>query len=79
MIGDHLHVGIETFQGLFRRFHLGRAHPIVGVQNLLVARPDEIAGQALVIGATGGSFPTGEETPIGLNGRTYYTRLTARF
>lgn len=52
---------------------------VLGVQNLFDARPDEIDGQDLVIGATGGSFPTGEETPIGLNGRSYYARLTARF
>ena len=52
---------------------------VLGVQNLFDARPDQIAGQELVIGATGGSFPTGEETPIGLNGRSYYARLTARF
>lgn len=50
-----------------------------GVQNLFDARPDAIADQASVIAATGGSFPTGEETPIGLNGRTFYARLSARF
>lgn len=51
----------------------------VGVQNLLDAQPDQIADQASVIAATGGSFPTGEETPIGVNGRSYYARLSARF
>ena len=50
-----------------------------GVQNLFDARPDTIDDQVLAIAATGGSFPTGEETPIGLNGRTWYARLTARF
>jgi len=50
-----------------------------GVQNLLNARPDTIDDQISFIGATGGSFPTGEETPIGLNGRTWYARLSARF
>ncbi|WP_324260361.1 TonB-dependent receptor [Altererythrobacter sp. H2] len=50
-----------------------------GVQNLFDARPDEIDEQASFIAATGGSFPTGEETPIGLNGRTWYLRLSARF
>lgn len=50
-----------------------------GVQNLFDARPDGINDQASVIAATGGSFPTGEETPIGLNGRSYYARLSARF
>lgn len=50
-----------------------------GVQNLLDAMPDRIADQAMVIAATGGSFPTGEETPLGLNGRSYYARLSARF
>jgi iron complex outermembrane receptor protein len=52
---------------------------VLGVQNMFDALPDEIDGQQLVIGATGGSFPTGEETPIGLNGRSFYARLTARF
>lgn len=52
---------------------------VLGVQNMFDAHSDEIDGQELVIGATGGSFPTGEETPIGLNGRAYYARLTARF
>ncbi|WP_082733431.1 TonB-dependent receptor plug domain-containing protein [Sphingobium sp. CCH11-B1] len=50
-----------------------------GVLNLFDARPDQIADQVNVIAATGGSFPTGEETPIGLNGRSYYMRLSARF
>lgn len=77
--------GVQTFGGketvdLAAGYRLGGGVRLVlGVQNLFDARPDEIDGQALVIGATGGSFPTGEETPIGLNGRTYYTRLTARF
>jgi len=77
--------GVQTFGGketvdLAAGYRLGGGVRLVlGVQNLFDARPDEIDGQALVIGATGGSFPTGEETPIGLNGRAYYTRLTARF
>lgn len=50
-----------------------------GVQNLLDAHPDTIDDQQSFIAATGGSFPTGEETPIGLNGRTWYARLSARF
>ncbi|MFC0205348.1 TonB-dependent receptor plug domain-containing protein [Novosphingobium soli] len=50
-----------------------------GVQNLFDAKPDPIADQSAVIAATGGSFPTGEETPIGVNGRSYYLRLSARF
>ncbi|SNT09944.1 TonB-dependent receptor plug domain-containing protein [Sphingopyxis indica] len=51
----------------------------MGVQNLIDAKPDTIDDQQLFIAATGGSFPTGEETPIGLNGRTWYARLSARF
>lgn len=51
----------------------------VGVQNLLDAQPDRIADQATVIAATGGSFPTGEETPLGVNGRSYFVRLSAGF
>ncbi|HYZ48425.1 MAG TPA: TonB-dependent receptor, partial [Sphingomonas sp.] len=51
----------------------------LGVQNLLDVRPDPIADQNKAIAATGGSFPTGEETPLGLNGRSYYARLSARF
>ena len=50
-----------------------------GVQNLFDAFPDPIIDQAQAIAATGGSFPTGEETPIGVNGRTYFARLSARF
>lgn len=50
-----------------------------GVQNLFDARPDGIIDQATAIAATGGSFPTGEETPLGLNGRSYFARLSARF
>ncbi len=52
---------------------------IVGIQNLFDVRPDMIEDQARFIGATGGSFPTGEETPLGLNGRSYYLRLAASF
>jgi len=51
----------------------------LGVQNLFDARPDTIIDQATAIAATGGSFPTGEETPLGLNGRSYYARLSVRF
>lgn len=50
-----------------------------GVQNLFDVRPDTIDDQVLFIAATGGSFPTGDETPVGSNGRTYYARLSARF
>lgn len=50
-----------------------------GVQNLFDARPDPVSDQGRFIGATGGSFPTGEETPLGLNGRSYYLRVSARF
>jgi iron complex outermembrane receptor protein len=51
----------------------------IGVQNLFDARPDTIDDQVTAIAATGGSFPTGEETPLGLNGRSYFARLSARF
>lgn len=50
-----------------------------GVQNLFDARPEGIIDQTTAIAATGGSFPTGEETPLGLNGRSYFARLSARF
>lgn len=50
-----------------------------GVQNLSDVRPEELEGQAAVLAATGGSFPTGEETPLGLNGRSVYLRAAARF
>jgi iron complex outermembrane receptor protein len=50
-----------------------------GVQNLTDERPEGIADQASVISATGGSFPTGEETPLGLNGRSFNIRLSASF
>ena len=50
-----------------------------GVQNLFDARPDGILDQGTAIAATGGSFPTGEETPLGLNGRSWYARLSVRF
>lgn len=50
-----------------------------GVQNIFDVRPDTVADQYRFISATGGSFPTGEETPLGLNGRSYYLRLSARF
>jgi iron complex outermembrane receptor protein len=50
-----------------------------GIQNLLDAQPDQIIDQASAIASTGGSFPTGEETPIGVNGRTFYARLSAKF
>jgi len=51
----------------------------VGIQNLFDSRPEGIIDQATAIAATGGSFPTGEETPLGLNGRSYFARLSARF
>ena len=50
-----------------------------GVQNLLDDFPEAIEDQVNFIGATGGSFPTGEETPLGLNGRTYFLRASATF
>jgi iron complex outermembrane receptor protein len=52
---------------------------VAGIQNLFDIYPDTINDQAAVIASTGGSFPTGEETPIGLSGRTYYLRLAASF
>lgn len=52
-----------------------------GIQNAFDDRCDGFADNSLaaVIASTGGSFPTGEECPIGLNGRTYYARLGFRF
>lgn len=51
----------------------------VGVQNLFDARPDPVLDQVNLISATGGSFPTGEESPIGVSGRSYLARLSAQF
>jgi len=50
-----------------------------GVLNLFDAHPDTVADQVNFISSTGGSFPTGEETPIGLNGRSYYLRASVEF
>jgi iron complex outermembrane receptor protein len=52
-----------------------------GVQNIGDTYPDQPVFNSLgpIIAATGGSFPSGEETPIGLNGRTYFVRLSASF
>jgi len=49
-----------------------------GVLNLGDEHPDAInltGFEASAIASTGGSFPTGEESPIGVNGRTYYLRV----
>ena len=51
----------------------------LGVQNLFDAMPDRINDQPAAVASTGGSFPTGEETPIGVNGRSYYVRLSAKY
>ena len=53
----------------------------VGVQNLADVEPDQPIFNSLpaIIRATGGSFPTTEESPIGVNGRTYFVRLETRF
>lgn len=78
-------VAVQTFGGketvdLSAGYRVGEGVRVgAGVQNVFDARPDQIADQASVIASTGGSFPTGEETPIGLNGRSYYVRLSARF
>ena len=50
-----------------------------GVQNLSDVRPEDLEGQTALVASTGVSFPTGEETPLGLNGRSAYVRLSARF
>jgi iron complex outermembrane receptor protein len=50
-----------------------------GVQNIGDEMPDALIGQQLVVGSTGNSFPTGEESPIGVNGRSYFLRLRAAF
>lgn len=52
-----------------------------GILNAFDQRCDGFAdnGLAAVIASTGGSFPTGEECPVGLNGRTYYARLGLKF
>jgi iron complex outermembrane receptor protein len=78
-------VATQTFGGketldLAAGYAVTRAIRITaGVQNVFDAMPDAIADQGSVIAATGGSFPTGEETPIGVNGRSFYLRLGARF
>lgn len=53
----------------------------LGVQNVGDVRPDALVhnGLASIIAATGGSFPTGEESPIGVNGRTFFARVEKRF
>lgn len=50
-----------------------------GVQNLFDVRPEGLVYTPAAIASTGGSFPTGEETPIGLNGRTWYAHIALRF
>lgn len=77
-------VARQTFDGgesldLAIGYRFGGLRLTAGVQNLFDARPEGIDDQARFIAATGGSFPTGEETPLGLNGRTYYLRLSGRF
>lgn len=75
----------QTFDGgttvdLAARYEIASGIRIgLGVLNLFDVHPDTLDGQEKLIGATGGSFPTGEETPIGVNGRSYYVRLSARF
>lgn len=72
--------GAKTTVDLSARYAVTPAfHISAGVQNLGDARPDPIADQGLVIAATGGSFPTGEESPIGVNGRSYFVRLQRSF
>lgn len=58
-----------------------RVRIIAGVQNLGDVYPDQPAHNSLapIIAATGGSFPTGEESPIGVNGRSWFVRLEAQF
>lgn len=78
-------VAVQTFGGkesldLSAGYRLASGIRIgAGVQNVFDARPDGIADQGSVIAATGGSFPTGEETPLGVNGRSYFVRLSASF
>lgn len=52
-----------------------------GIENAFDTKCDGFADNALaaVIASTGGSFPTGEECPVGLNGRSYYARLGFSF
>ncbi|MFD3266120.1 TonB-dependent receptor plug domain-containing protein [Phenylobacterium ferrooxidans] len=71
--------GKETFDLGFGYDLNERIRLDLGVQNLFDAKPDTIDDQASVIASTGGSFPTGEETPIGVNGRSYFVRLQASF
>lgn len=60
---------------------LDRLRLSAGVQNLGDVYPDQPIYNTLapIIAATGGSFPTGEESPIGVNGRSWFVRLEARF
>lgn len=79
-IADVLTFGGKTSLDLAVGARLGKAvRLVVGAQNVLDAKPDGFPNTAPIIAANGGSFPTGEETPLGVNGRTYYARLSARF
>jgi iron complex outermembrane receptor protein len=57
----------------------GRFRIVGGIQNIFDVRPDAIDYTPAGIASTGGSFPTGEETPLGSNGRTWYGRLSLAF
>lgn len=74
--------GAKTVADFSARFDVTEQLQLTaGIQNAFDARCDGFIdnGLAPVIASTGGSFPTGEECPIGLNGRSYYARLGFRF
>jgi iron complex outermembrane recepter protein len=72
--------GAKATTDLTLRYAIAQGIDIsAGVQNLFDVRPDGFAENNLAIAATGGRFPTGEETPISANGRSFFARASARF
>ncbi len=74
--------GEKTVVDLSGRYMLGDRFTIgAGVQNVGDVLPDQFSFNDVpaIIAATGSSFPTGEESPIGVNGRTFFVRLETRF
>lgn len=71
--------GSKTVVDLSLRAQLMQSATLsVGVLNVGDERPDAVnltGFEAAAIASTGGSFPTGEESPIGVNGRTYFLRV----
>ncbi len=51
----------------------------VGILNVGNVYPDQMQEQALAFSSYGGSYRYGEESPFGVDGRSYYARLSAAF